>query len=169
MSKFSLEQRHNLISTTFQRCSNVRCPLGSTPILTNIVGVYPMNIHTKFEAICEEVWRRSWKSKQFKMTTTMTSTDTGWLLESHSLIECDLKSWSVGQIQILIFSHQSLSSIICIKCEISITYSSRYITFYGIGQSSVQAVIFKKSNKTVIICCFFKYKHSNPFHSLVAE
>ena len=27
--KFSLEQRHNLISTTFQRCSNVRCPLGS--------------------------------------------------------------------------------------------------------------------------------------------
>ena len=27
-SKVSLEQRHNLISTTFQRCSNVRCPLG---------------------------------------------------------------------------------------------------------------------------------------------
>ena len=27
-SKFSLEQRHDLISTTFQRCSNVRCPLG---------------------------------------------------------------------------------------------------------------------------------------------
>ena len=23
---------------------------GSTPILTNLVGVYPMNIHTKFEA-----------------------------------------------------------------------------------------------------------------------
>ena len=28
MSKFSFEQRHDLISTTFQRCSNVRCPLG---------------------------------------------------------------------------------------------------------------------------------------------
>ena len=28
-SKFSSEQRHDLISTTFQRCSNVRCPLGS--------------------------------------------------------------------------------------------------------------------------------------------
>ena len=27
-SKFSLEQRHDLISTTFQLCSNVRCPLG---------------------------------------------------------------------------------------------------------------------------------------------
>ena len=27
-SKFSLERRHDLISTTFQRCSNVRCPLG---------------------------------------------------------------------------------------------------------------------------------------------
>ena len=27
-SKFSSEQRHDLISTTFQRCSNVRCPLG---------------------------------------------------------------------------------------------------------------------------------------------
>ena len=26
--KFSLEQRHDVISTTFQRCSNVRCPLG---------------------------------------------------------------------------------------------------------------------------------------------
>ena len=27
-SKFSLEQCHDIISTTFQRCSNVRCPLG---------------------------------------------------------------------------------------------------------------------------------------------
>ena len=27
MSKFSLKQRHDMIST-FQRCSNVRCPLG---------------------------------------------------------------------------------------------------------------------------------------------
>ena len=26
--KFSLEQHHDVISTTFQRCSNVRCPLG---------------------------------------------------------------------------------------------------------------------------------------------
>ena len=26
--KFTLEQRHDLISTTCQRCSNVRCPLG---------------------------------------------------------------------------------------------------------------------------------------------
>ena len=26
--KCSLEQRHDVISTTFQRCSNVRCPLG---------------------------------------------------------------------------------------------------------------------------------------------
>ena len=26
--KLSLEQRHDVISTTFQRCSNVRCPLG---------------------------------------------------------------------------------------------------------------------------------------------
>ena len=27
-SKLSLAERHNLISTTLQRCSNVRCPLG---------------------------------------------------------------------------------------------------------------------------------------------
>ena len=27
-SKLSSEQRHDLISTTFHRCSNVRCPLG---------------------------------------------------------------------------------------------------------------------------------------------
>ena len=26
--KFSLEQRHDVISTTFQRCFNVRCPQG---------------------------------------------------------------------------------------------------------------------------------------------
>ena len=26
--KFSFEQRHDVISTTFQGCSNVRCPLG---------------------------------------------------------------------------------------------------------------------------------------------
>ena len=25
--KFNLEQRHDLISTTLQRCSNLRCPL----------------------------------------------------------------------------------------------------------------------------------------------
>ena len=37
-SKFSLDQRHNLISTTFQHCSNVRCPLGSWyyPVLLNL-------------------------------------------------------------------------------------------------------------------------------------
>ena len=28
-SKFSLEQRHDLISSTFQRCANGRCPLGT--------------------------------------------------------------------------------------------------------------------------------------------
>ena len=28
-SEISSKQRHDLISTTFQRCSNVRCPLGS--------------------------------------------------------------------------------------------------------------------------------------------
>ena len=33
-SKFSLG-RHDLISTTFQHCSNVRCPLGSTKIYSN--------------------------------------------------------------------------------------------------------------------------------------
>ena len=31
--KFSLEQRHDVISTTFQRCSNVRCPLGRHSVL----------------------------------------------------------------------------------------------------------------------------------------
>ena len=31
-SEFSLEQRHDLISTTSQRCSNVRFPLG--PVVT---------------------------------------------------------------------------------------------------------------------------------------
>ena len=29
-SKCSSEQRHDLISTTFQCCSNVRCPLGKS-------------------------------------------------------------------------------------------------------------------------------------------
>ena len=58
---------------------------GSTPILTNLVGVHARNIHTKFEAnpssgLREEVE----KLKKFTPTTTTTTTDTAWLL-----IECD--------------------------------------------------------------------------------
>ena len=61
---------------------------GSTPILTNLVGIHQRNIHTKFEAnpysgLREEV------EKLKKFTPTTTTTDTAWSLESHSLIECD--------------------------------------------------------------------------------
>ena len=38
---------------------------GSTPILTNLVGVHPRNIHTKFEANpCSGFQRRSRKTKK---------------------------------------------------------------------------------------------------------
>ena len=48
---------------------------GSTPILTNLVGVHPRNIHTEFEAnprsgSSEEVD----KQKKFTPTTTTTTT-----------------------------------------------------------------------------------------------
>ena len=48
---------------------------GSTPILTNFVGVYPRNIHTKFEANpCSGLREEVEKLKKF--TPTMTTTDT---------------------------------------------------------------------------------------------
>ena len=33
MPEFSFEQHHDLISTTFQRCSNFRCPQGGYSII----------------------------------------------------------------------------------------------------------------------------------------
>ena len=51
---------------------------GSTPILTNLVGVHPKNIHTKFEANpCSGLREEVEKLKKFTlMTTTTTTTDT---------------------------------------------------------------------------------------------
>ena len=57
---------------------------GSTPIITNLVGVHPRNIHTKFEANpCSGLRVEVKKLKKFMPTST--KADTGWLLESHSL------------------------------------------------------------------------------------
>ena len=55
MLKFSLEQRHDLISTTFQRCSNVRCPLGlAIDILVYITNEFMLiNISQKW--LCFEL------------------------------------------------------------------------------------------------------------------
>ena len=53
---------------------------GSTPILTNIVGVNPRNINTKFEANLPSGWKEEVeKLNKFTAitTTTMTTTDTG--------------------------------------------------------------------------------------------
>ena len=49
---------------------------GSTPILTNLVGVNPMNTHTKFEAnSCSGSREEVEKPKKFTLTTT--TKDTG--------------------------------------------------------------------------------------------
>ena len=51
---------------------------GSTSILTNLVGVHPSNIDTKFEANPCSSLREVEKPKKFKPTTTTTmTTDTG--------------------------------------------------------------------------------------------
>ena len=56
---------------------------GSTPILTNLVGVHPRNIDTKFEANpCSGLKEEVEKLKKFTpttptRTTTTTTTDTG--------------------------------------------------------------------------------------------
>ena len=50
---------------------------GSTPILTNLVGVHPRNIHTKFEAnLCSGLREEVEKLKKFTPTTTTTTTTT---------------------------------------------------------------------------------------------
>ena len=49
---------------------------GSTPILTNLVGVHPRNIHTKFEANPCSGLREVEKLKKFTPTTTTTTTTT---------------------------------------------------------------------------------------------
>ena len=50
---------------------------GSTPILTNLVGVHPRNIHTKFEANpCSGLRGEVEKLKKFTPTTTTTTTKT---------------------------------------------------------------------------------------------
>ena len=60
---------------------------GGSPIFTNLVEAHPRNIHTQFEANpCSGLREEVKKLKKFTMTTT---TDTGWLLELYSLIECD--------------------------------------------------------------------------------
>ena len=48
--KLSLEQHHDVISTTFQRCSNVRCPLGSklaSTYFSLFIGVHVSYIEFK--------------------------------------------------------------------------------------------------------------------------
>ena len=51
---------------------------GSTTIFTNLVGVHPRNIHTKFEAnLCSGLREEGEKLKKFTQTTTTTTTDTG--------------------------------------------------------------------------------------------
>ena len=53
---------------------------GSTPILTNLIGVHPRNIHTKFEANpCSGLREEVEILKNFTTTTTTmtTTTDTG--------------------------------------------------------------------------------------------
>ena len=65
---------------------------GSTPVFTNLVGVYPRNIHTKFEENpCSGLREEVEKIKKFTPTPTTTTpmTDKGRSLESHSLVECD--------------------------------------------------------------------------------
>ena len=48
---------------------------GSTTILTNLVGVHPRNIHTKFEANpCSSLREEVEKLKKFTPTTTPTDT-----------------------------------------------------------------------------------------------
>ena len=49
---------------------------GSTPISTNLVGVHPRNINTKFEANTCSGSREEVKKSQ-KFTPTMATTDTG--------------------------------------------------------------------------------------------
>ena len=49
---------------------------GSTPILTNLVGVHPRNIYTKFEANPCSGLREVKKLKKFMPTTTTTTTMT---------------------------------------------------------------------------------------------
>ena len=58
---------------------------GKTPIITNLVGVHPRNIHTKFETnLCSGSREEVEKLKKSTPTTTtpppttpMTTTDTG--------------------------------------------------------------------------------------------
>ena len=46
----------------------------STPILTNLIGVHPGNIHTKFEAnLCSSSREEVEKPKKFTPTTTDTA------------------------------------------------------------------------------------------------
>ena len=47
---------------------------GSTPILTNLVGVHTRNIHTQFEANPCSGLREVEKLKKFTLTTTTTTT-----------------------------------------------------------------------------------------------
>ena len=47
---------------------------GRTPILTNLVGVYPMNVHTKCEANPCSGLREVEKLLKFTPTTTTTTT-----------------------------------------------------------------------------------------------
>ena len=59
--------------------------MSNTPNLTNMVGVHLKNTHKKFEAnpcsgLREEVKKDKSSRRQQRHT--------GWLLESHSLIEC---------------------------------------------------------------------------------
>ena len=75
---------------------------GSTLILTDLVGVYPWNIHTNSVQWFEK------SQKKFTTITTMTTTDTRWSLESHSLIECDEIWYYCSNQDLLILSERYL-------------------------------------------------------------
>ena len=54
--KWSSERRHDVISTTFQRCSNVRCPLGK--LNQSLGDILELNLFSKFFLI--QIWIISW-------------------------------------------------------------------------------------------------------------
>ena len=64
----------------------------STLISTNLVGVHPRNIHTKFEANLCSGSREVEKPKKFMPTTT----DRHRVIARVTLVECDLKCHDPG-------------------------------------------------------------------------
>ena len=78
MEEFSLRIGQKLHKITHNSIKSK----GSTPILTNLGGVHQRNIHTYFEGnLCSGL-----REEVEKVNDTTTTMDTGWSLESHSLM-----------------------------------------------------------------------------------